>query len=560
MATPTVFITVPKYVAITPIPAPSSVASGATIVTPITTPSSSSSTTTNTSTLLAKIKPAPAPQQIHSPAISTVSDNDCCSDSSSTATPNPPRGKKRRLDHLTWEEKIQRKKLKNRVAAQTSRDRKKARMEEMESEIKELTARTQILVNKCESLQAINDSLLEKNQKLDMEVETLRQQLQDIQNKQQQQQQQQHSNLINTCAGWLTTQGLSVDTGAKQQQQCVEAPATVEKEHNRIIAVADNSSLPTLQDMLLPPEFSEIVEGTLDDAEFDAGKLEELAESLLADITADLEAGDRAGNASVAEITGGTERLPGSVVGTTAECLESGEHTGQNGSGLSRKTITTSTPLYVTSLQTAGELGLENKLENGAATSSITTQTLTAIQDATATNNNNNNNTNITPDTVYGTYDAKTNSITVVMDDVAVPVNEVVEEIYWDGAAAEDDDVDMIYTSASPSGIASPSQVFLNVTSCSDDEATTATHDDDGDDEDFNFDPIAKFLCPKRPLVSPLAKSPASSYHSATSDHGYESILGSPPSSSHYEPLSEDLPTEFSDWPPGFNELFPTLI
>lgn len=71
-------------------------------------------------------------------------------------------------------------KLKNRVAAQTSRDRKKARMEEMEFEIKELTERSEILQNKCDSLQSINDSLLAKNQKLDSEAEQLRQELAEL--------------------------------------------------------------------------------------------------------------------------------------------------------------------------------------------------------------------------------------------------------------------------------------------------------------------------------------------------------------------------------------------
>lgn len=326
--------------------------------------------------------------------------------------------------------------------------------------------------------------------------------------------------------------------------------------------MACNSSLPSLQDMLLPD--IEIDEGALDDAEFDAGKLEELAESLLADITADLEASDRASNASVAEIASGEERLLGSMVGTTAECLESSQYkTNYNGSCLD----TTNANSSSNSIQTP-ELTLENKFDNettAATAAASNTQILGTL---------NNNNTTIsalltthsteitatptanvvtaTPDTVYGTYDAKTNSITIVMDDGSVPVNEAVEEIYCDGIATRSAD-EVVCTSSS--GIASPSQVFLNVTTCTDDE-------DEDDDDDFNFDPIAKFLCPKRPLVSPLAKSPASSLHSATSDHGYESIIGSPsPPSHHFEPLSDDLSNDdFSTWPAGFNELFPSLI
>ena len=163
---PAVFITVPKYVAITP--------------------------SITGSQILPKIRPAPSTAQAE--ISSTTSGYD-----SSVSDEGPaPKGRKRRLDHLSWEEKVQRKKLKNRVAAQTSRDRKKARMEDMEHEINELTERTELLQNKCDSMQAMNEALMEKNQKLDKEVELLRQQLTELQ---QQQQSSQHRTLTATCAG-----------------------------------------------------------------------------------------------------------------------------------------------------------------------------------------------------------------------------------------------------------------------------------------------------------------------------------------------------------------------
>ena len=74
-----------------------------------------------------------------------------------------PRAKKRRLDHLSWEEKLQRKKLKNRVAAQTSRDRKKAKFEQMEEALKELFKRNESLLQECKQLRTQNQRLTDDN-------------------------------------------------------------------------------------------------------------------------------------------------------------------------------------------------------------------------------------------------------------------------------------------------------------------------------------------------------------------------------------------------------------
>ncbi|XP_026480819.1 X-box-binding protein 1-like [Ctenocephalides felis] len=68
---------------------------------------------------------------------------------------NLSNGRKRRLN-LTWEERIQRKKLKNRVAAQTSRDRKKAQLEE-------LTVQVTTLQAECDRLKSLNEKLLYEN-------------------------------------------------------------------------------------------------------------------------------------------------------------------------------------------------------------------------------------------------------------------------------------------------------------------------------------------------------------------------------------------------------------
>ncbi|XP_019878263.1 X-box-binding protein 1 isoform X2 [Aethina tumida] len=84
----------------------------------------------------------------------------------------PTKSKKRRLDHLSWEEKIQRKKLKNRVAAQTSRDRKKAKMEQMEAALQELFAKNEAILEECERLKEANQRLAEENAELHNRLRT----------------------------------------------------------------------------------------------------------------------------------------------------------------------------------------------------------------------------------------------------------------------------------------------------------------------------------------------------------------------------------------------------
>ncbi|XP_034840191.1 X-box-binding protein 1 isoform X1 [Maniola hyperantus] len=111
-------------------------------------------------------------KKMSTPIIITVPNNYLAVDEDSQVVvdvaPAPP-SRKRRLDHLTWEEKMQRnihlccRKLKNRVAAQTSRDRKKAKMDEMESRIQHFMDTNERLIAEVENLKAMNERLLSEN-------------------------------------------------------------------------------------------------------------------------------------------------------------------------------------------------------------------------------------------------------------------------------------------------------------------------------------------------------------------------------------------------------------
>lgn len=77
-----------------------------------------------------------------------------------------PCRKRQRLDHLSPEEKLLRRKMKNRAAAQSARDRKKAHMDELEIEVDVLRQEKQRLAAENERLQKIVSDQAEQIEEL----------------------------------------------------------------------------------------------------------------------------------------------------------------------------------------------------------------------------------------------------------------------------------------------------------------------------------------------------------------------------------------------------------
>ncbi|ESO95495.1 hypothetical protein LOTGIDRAFT_232105 [Lottia gigantea] len=92
----------------------------------------------------------------------TVLDDDMMDEYTDSGEPR----KRRRLTHLSPDEKFLRRKLKNRVAAQTARDRKKALMSEMEIKIAQLEAEKKKLQDENTTLKIQSDSLVTENTEL----------------------------------------------------------------------------------------------------------------------------------------------------------------------------------------------------------------------------------------------------------------------------------------------------------------------------------------------------------------------------------------------------------
>merc|ERR1712045_1017146 len=84
-----------------------------------------------------------------------------------------PARKRANLDHLSPEERMMRRKLKNRVAAQTARDKKKAATDSMEQQLAEAKARLQESLDANTQLHVENANLQQKNIELQARLSPL---------------------------------------------------------------------------------------------------------------------------------------------------------------------------------------------------------------------------------------------------------------------------------------------------------------------------------------------------------------------------------------------------
>ncbi|XP_052894816.1 LOW QUALITY PROTEIN: uncharacterized protein LOC128302116 [Anopheles moucheti] len=447
------------------------------------------------------------------------------------------RGKKRRLDHLTWEEKIQRKKLKNRVAAQTSRDRKKAKMEEMEKTIEEQSEQIMQLQNRCSSLDTEKGAIYDKYLDLERRFEDLQKRLLAQEQKLVKEEPQEDDVIAGDSVGCVTA---GRQSGSAASPRC-SAAGTVQvrsggsandtapdsERSSAIGHLEDHCDLPTLQDMF---------------ENFDVSHLEELAESLLAGIGADLEDIDRASRSADAKSERTSQRLSGSVVGPTTAIVESGRPETPTGNRLILTTHNYSkSPFY--ELADAPQLKQEQEEHETCPDPAITLQN---TQPAAILPNS---------DTLYGTYDNETNSITIVLaDDEAVSETTV--------TCMDGQDVD------------GPSEEIILLEHIEHaEEETMETTVSPTPLSSVPLSPLPPITIrspsPLRDLLSPISQQPLKSPggFSSVSDAGYES-LGSPtPASNASETIPSDPYTMSLDYALGddFNEfwnldpLFPIL-
>lgn len=148
----------------------------------------------------------------------------------------------------------------------------------------------------------------------------------------------------------------------------------------------DNCSLPALQDML---------------EDFDVSKLEELAESLLANVTSELEGTDRGSSPADAQDAGPGCGMLEPMVGTPPEQLEPSEETDQGSSLILTTHNYSKSPFHVEKSHSSQQSDSDHQ------------------------------------QTVYGTYDTESNCITIVLEEDELPLEQ---EIICEEPTDDDDD------------------------------------------------------------------------------------------------------------------------
>ncbi|XP_058794062.1 LOW QUALITY PROTEIN: uncharacterized protein LOC131665873 [Phymastichus coffea] len=396
---------------------------------------------------------------------------------------SPMRGKKRRLDHLTWEEKLQRKKLKNRVAAQTSRDRKKAKLDELEETVRILKEKNERLMKECATLRTCNESLVLETQRLKQDNELLEAKSKSLEKQQQNEICKMCQTRVNctvpalgsavspldSAAGWQSTDGTSSDQQSKH-----------------LNTTEDPDSLPPLEDLFGEFQGDDYME-----------RLEELAESLLREVTTQVETDTTQSNEQVTVKETNNEELNigEKVVGKTPSYVEANAADGS---------------IIAVEQQLPQKMDLDI-LEEPIAIPVIPTMTINTSGPITITENMEIKEEPIhDAEMVYGTYDEATNCITIIYP----------EE---DEATTQQLMLPKHQLSPSPSPSLSHSYV--------DSLSPASIHSEDTE----------------------ISGVPSSKFESVQSDCGYESH-GSPDNS------VGDANNVFSDlWHESFSELFPSL-
>ncbi|XP_055372365.1 LOW QUALITY PROTEIN: uncharacterized protein LOC129606217 [Condylostylus longicornis] len=438
---------------------------------------------------------------------------------------SPVRGKKRRLDHLTWEEKMQRKKLKNRVAAQTSRDRKKAKMDQMEQTITDLTERAEILQNKCTTLEAINNSLMTKNQKLDVQVQELDRQLKFLQ----QQMKEEKFNISASCDEMKSDCIDSDSNNSNRSAESITYPlpkGTVPE--SMLFGYTKQQGKDYYKGKAVTPLLKIIMLCLLYKICSKTSTSTNLKISTLKNLPNFY---SQMSQKSWKKIIERAAMLMPKVQAKQSNCLDEWWGPHQNAwSNRPEQSLKRDSD----SLTGTGNICIKKHQQNSNKKNRSSEIKENKIEKLIVKSDKADLSSISEPETLYGTYDERTHSITICLQDGSDPIEEIVEEV---GSEQENtENMEIPITDCTNVGSNGQSLMFSS-------SATSM-------EEDLDYDPIKEFL-----TIPTFDKRPKSPF-SVISDHGYGSI-GSP------ENTSGEIMDKFQFdelWNDSFTDLFPSLL